>query len=106
MEDFTKGKWHIGTGWNVKKYIYDEDGVLIAQTEDLVRSGNVAQANAERIVKAVNSYDAMKRALKQSFNLLEQMTTEQFSRGVDKPTRERIKQALALAEGKQQEDMG
>ncbi len=61
------------------------------------------QAVAERIVKAVNSYDAMYEALREAQSYI---ARNEMQQGRQDRTPLEGKMILALAEGKQQEDMG
>ncbi len=55
--EITKGKWKICGLTQIGLHIYTE--------EHTIATGIDSEANAERIVKAVNSYDAMYEALKE-----------------------------------------
>ncbi len=47
-------KCHVGKGWNVKKYIYDSEGILVAEVADLVREPQEVEFIARFVTDAIN----------------------------------------------------
>lgn len=71
----------------------DEPSLTVARFE--------IPSDADYALQACNSYDAMKEACERTLEGLKEMTTAEFGIGADKPLRELLAKALALAEGKE-----
>ena len=88
-----------------KQYGYialNMDGpICIAQLNHTDGLGNLAYktqlARAHEIANAVNMHDELVEAIQFSLDLLDDLTTEDFSLGKDKPMRDRLQQALSKA---------
>ena len=78
--EYTKGKWKADNGdselWGVFTDL-DDDGICyMCEPNGVLLRPEEAQANAERIVKAVNCHDDLVGALKELARLLPPKTPE------------------------------
>jgi len=68
--DYTKGGWHVGKEWNVKKYVYDNKGVLVAECNDIVeRPDGEVEVNTRLIAAAPDMYEALKRIIDEYYEM-------------------------------------
>jgi len=109
--EHTPGPWHVTNdqyssalfgnhiGFTIKSW----DGRLLRDVCNITLNNAVGipeaerKANAQFIVRACNCHDELLEACRLTLDILDNITTDNFSKGGDKPAREALEQAIAKA---------
>ena len=87
---------------NPIRYTYDGQGVIKADGRKIARDNPHNEQSGEDLrdlVRRANVAPDLLAACEATLSLLDHMTTDAFSKGADKPARDRLRAAIAKATG-------
>ena len=95
-------KWETGFYQPTEKFLAITEHRAVMRSSDqmlIALCGPVGDNDTEEVARLIAAAPQLLKALEFAIGELEDMTTDEFSRGADKAVRDRLEQALAAAKG-------